>query len=283
MLNIFNTMTFAVTNTTRNSVNQRYWLLILSFLCILVSGDAGRASETIVIPLNEGVKRDPVVQWIGPRRESVVRFTSEGLAIDQTAEDTNIVGIKSRFSIAGNFDIQFHCKIRKLDAPKSGDRQGLTLRFLFDSPEEKNLTFGYVSSAKHKSGFYINPSGILGQKVVRQPYANVENIQYRFQRTGDEIQYTITPDMGTPIVGTVKVLPTDVKDFAVFATRQDKDNTDGSYLVTKLQVTADKFPTYAQNLPPSTLSWWAIFVVAQVALLVLLLALAMRRQQVARA
>jgi len=251
-------------------------------LFVLLGSDHNLASETIVIPLNEGVKRDPVVQWVGPRRAEAVSFTSNGIAIDHTAADTNTTGVKSRFSIAGDFDIEFDCTIRKLDPPKSGDRQGLTLRFLFDGPEEKNLTFGYVASAKHKKGFYINPSGMLGQKVVRHVSPNAENIQCRFQRIGDEVQYTFIPDGGTPIKGAVKVLSRDVRDFAVFATRQDADNTDGSYVIKKLQVTADNFPTYTRNVPPNVVSWWTIFVGTQVTVLVVLLGVAFVRQQAKR-
>lgn len=258
--------------------------LLASFIFAVVSCMAGFAnssfgSETIVIPLTESVKRDPVVQWIGPRREAAVKFTGEGIVIDQTPEDTNIVGVKSRFSIAGNFDIEFECVIRKLEAPRKGDRQGLTIRFLFDGPDEKMLTMGYVASAKEEKGFYINPGGVLGQKILRHPFPEVRNIRYRLQRIGNEIQYTITPDSNSPITGSVKVLPGDVHDFAVFATRQESGNTNGSYVIKKLQVTADKFPAYARNAKPSTISWWTIFIVGQALVLATLLVVVIRRQQ----
>jgi len=242
--------------------------LIVAFSFVLHERVEGR--ESLSIPMNPSVQRDPVVQWIGPRRDGVVDFRADGILVEQTSQDEHLVGVKSRFSLGGDFEVEFDFDVLRLEAPTKGDKQGLTLRFIFDTVKDPTLSFGYLANSKGEKEFVVNPGGMLKQKVKRFPAKEVRSVKLAVRRIGNEVSYTIKADSQLEFTGKVQVVDKEVRDFAVFALRQDTGNTKAGYILRRVEVTADRFPSYARQ-PPGSLSWWTILVVLQVTAVCVLL------------
>ena len=135
--------------------------------------------ETLTIPFDNSVLREPLVNVVLPARvdqkieishrdevedfpespqeaknaiQDRVRFVGGGMLVTQPATQSagRVTGVKLLVPVEGDFEMNLHCAIHRLDQPTEIGAHGLAIRFLFRNSETKMIMFGCMASPNCK-------------------------------------------------------------------------------------------------------------------------------------
>lgn len=261
--------------------NHTLWaLLFLTYLSGCSSNSDNQPDtelETLSIPLDRSVLREPLANVVLPRRTDQqkriseddagsqkstrdrVNFGSEGMLITQPANPDGagrVSGVKLLVPATGDFEVDLNCAIRRLDQPSVPQgAHGLSMRFVFKESGPDLVVLGCMSSQNcERCLLKRTKQGDEKPEQTMTP-VNFSSGIWKIKRQSGDLSLVIESDDGDVIATeAVEGVTGRLEVLEIWCSRLPKGNAHAEILLRDVTMRAAKlFPSEKQ--PWSYLPW----------------------------
>ncbi len=250
---------------------------LLSVLGLPTRKSAGEKTEFEL----RDAPQDPLVTFSPPPSGSVDRVVVKptGLLVQQGREAGKPVGgtrLKFKLGASGDFRARLALDVNRLDAPSKGWGHGVMLKIYLDDSAQTALQLGYTRSPGQAAKVRVEVGGRFDQDAVR----SVKTVDFRagelaIERLGSNVHFLVIQDDLQHLIKTMPCPVADVQHTLISCSRMKDGNGQAEYLLRKLTFESVDFVAYQTSRPPRV-PWWNVFMAANGAVCLGLLALAIR-------
>ena len=252
-----------------------------AFIAALLTNAAIGRTEEIALPLRGGSPQRPEFAPAGPTVPGTVLWEAEGLRLKLPAARTALapVGIRTRFGLRGDFDVQASYEILSADEGVKGFGVGARLFVVLDSPEDDLVSLSRVLRAEGPSfaAFRVSNEGGKPREDSRRVKAKSQRGRLRLYREGETLFFEAADgDQDFERIHAIQIGDVDVREIRLTAWTGDKPAavdlrwTDASFK-------AEEFPIRETAAAGFASIWWIGLAVGVIAVAVALSARPLKR------